>query len=191
MTPPTATSQPTEVTLDDIDLLEDTWERGIPNEQFRLLRREAPVFWHEHPEAQGFWAVTKHDDIKYVSRNDDIFSTELGSTFIRDFDEQTLELVRMTLLNMDPPKHTRYRKLVSAGFTPRHIRGLFEGILTAVNDILDNVENKGGIVDFVEDVAVPLPLQIICDMIGVPKEDRMKIFQWSNHLVGGQDPTST
>ena len=190
MTPPTtATTAPAEeITLDNINLLEDTWEREIPNEQFRLLRREAPVFWHAHPTEKGFWALTKHDDIKYVSRNDDIFSPELGGTFITDFEPEQLELVRMTLLNMDPPKHTRYRKLVSAGFTPRHIRGLFEGILTAVTEILDNVEDQNGVVDFVESVAVPLPLQIICDMIGVPREDRMKVFEWSNHLIGGQDP---
>ena len=81
MTPPTA-APPAELTLDDINLLEDTWAAGVPNEQFRLLRREAPVFWHPHPTAKGFWAVTKHEDIKYISRHDDIFSTELGSTFL-------------------------------------------------------------------------------------------------------------
>ena len=176
------------MTLADINLLEDTWARGVPNEQFRLLRAEAPVYWHPHPEAGGFWAVTRYDDIKAISRDWQTYSTELGSTFIRDFDEAAMELVRMTLLNMDPPKHTRYRKLVSAGFTPRIIRGLFEGIETAVKQIVDQVAESDGRVDFVETVAVPLPLQIICDMIGVPAEDRMRIFDWSNRLVGGQDP---
>lgn len=174
--------------LSDINLLEDTWARGVPNDQFDVLRREAPVYWHDHPTAQGFWAVTRHKDVKAVSRDWKTFSTEVGSTFITDFDEVAMELVRMTLLNMDPPKHTRYRKLVSAGFTPKMIRGLYDGILKGARDIVDKVEQAGGEVDFVEQVAVPLPLQIICDMIGVPPEDRSKVFEWSNRLVGGQDP---
>ncbi len=177
-----------EITLADIDLLEDTWARGVPDEQFRLLRREAPVFWHAHPEAEGFWAVTRHEDVKAISRDWETYSTELGSTFIRDFDETALELVRMTLLNMDPPKHTRYRKLVSAGFTPKTIRSLFDSIHAGAVEIVDEVAAAGGEVDFVETVAVPLPLRIICDMIGVPPEDRKKVFEWSNRLVGGQDP---
>jgi len=176
------------MTLTDIDLLEDTWAKGVPDEQFRRLRAEAPVYWHEHPEAEGFWAVTRYEDVKAISRDWRTYSTELGSTFIRDFDEAAMELVRMTLLNMDPPKHTRYRKLVSAGFTPRMIRGLFEGIEDATREIVDRVADADGEVDFVESVAVPLPLQIICDMIGVPAEDRTKVFDWSNRLVGGQDP---
>jgi cholest-4-en-3-one 26-monooxygenase len=187
MTPPTA-APTAELTLDDINLLEDTWAAGVPNEQFRLLRREAPVFWHPHPTAKGFWAVTKHEDIKYISRHDDVFSTELGSTFLIDHTPEALELVRMTLLNMDPPKHTRYRKLVSAGFTPKMIKGLFDRIVAGAKEIVDGVEAAGGEVEFVDQVAVPLPLQIICDMIGVPQSDRNKVFDWSNRLVGGQDP---
>ncbi len=177
-----------DITLADIDLLEDTWAVGVPDDQFRLLRAEAPVYWHDHPEADGFWAVTRHEDVKSISRDWRTYSTELGSTFIRDFDEAAMELVRMTLLNMDPPKHTRYRKLVSAGFTPRMIRSLFEGIETTARQIVEGVAEADGEVDFVEAVAVPLPLQIICDMIGVPAEDRAKVFDWSNRLVGGQDP---
>lgn len=183
-----STTEPRELSLDDINLLEDTWAREVPNEQFRLLRREAPVFWHPQPDSTGFWAVTKHDDIKAVSRDWQTYSTELGSTFLWDFDEAALELVRMTLLNMDPPKHTRYRKLVSAGFTPRMIRSLFDGIEAGAREIVDRVEDANGEVEFVETVAVPLPLQIICDMIGVPAEDRAKVFDWSNRLIGGQDP---
>ncbi len=187
MTPPTA-APARDLTLDDIDLLEDTWAQGVPNEQFRVLRREAPVYWHEMPEDTGFWAVTKHDDIKMVSRDWEGYSTELGSTFLKDFTEEELVMVRMTLLNMDPPRQTRYRKLVSAGFTPRMIKGLMDGILAGAREIVDEVEAANGEVEFVEQVAVPLPLQIICDMIGVPPEDRGKVFDWSNRLIGGQDP---
>jgi cholest-4-en-3-one 26-monooxygenase len=101
--------------LDQINLLEDTWAEAVPYDQFEVLREQAPVFWHEHPEFTGFWAVTRFDDVRAVSRDHQTYSTELGSTFLADYDEAALELVRMTLLNMDPPKHSRYRRLVSAG----------------------------------------------------------------------------
>ena len=153
MTPPTA-APARDLTLDDIDLLEDTWAQGVPNEQFRVLRREAPVYWHEMPEDTGFWAVTKHDDIKAISRDWESYSTELGSTFLKDFTEEELVMVRMTLLNMDPPRQTRYRKLVSAGFTPRMIKGLMDGILAGAREIVDEVEAANGEVEFVEQVAV-------------------------------------
>ena len=175
------------VTLDNIDLLEDTWARGVPHDQFDLLRRESPVHWHPHPEYTGFWAVTRHADVRAVSRDHATFSTELGSTFIQDFDEAALELVRMTLLNMDPPKHSRYRRLVSAGFTPRMIGQLVEHIDEKAQAIVAGLEDRDR-VEFVEEVAAELPLQVICEMIGVPEEDRHMVFDWSNRLVGMQDP---
>ena len=109
--------------LADIDLLEDTWARSVPYDQFDLLRRDAPVFWHEHPEStEGFWAVTRYDDVRAISRDHETFSAELGSTFITDQAPETLEMIRMTILNMDPPKHSRYRRLVSAGLHAAHDR---------------------------------------------------------------------
>jgi cholest-4-en-3-one 26-monooxygenase len=185
MTPSTATA---ELSLDDIDLLEDTWAQAIPYDQFRLLRREAPVYWHDMPDAKGFWAVTKHTDVKAISRDWETYSTELGSTFLRDFDDEAMALVRMTLLNMDPPRHTRYRRLVSAGFTPRMIKSMFDSVAEGTRKIIEDIEAHDGNVEFVDTVAVPLPLQIICDMIGVPAQDRPKVFEWSNRLVGGLDP---
>jgi cholest-4-en-3-one 26-monooxygenase len=185
MTPPTATA---DLSLDDIDLLEDTWAQAIPYDQFRLLRREAPVYWHDMPDAKGFWAVTKHTDVKAISRDWETYSTELGSTFLRDFDDEAMALVRMTLLNMDPPRHTRYRRLVSAGFTPRMIKSMFDSVAEGTRKIIEDIEAHDGNVEFVDTVAVPLPLQIICDMIGVPAQDRPKVFEWSNRLVGGLDP---
>jgi cholest-4-en-3-one 26-monooxygenase len=175
------------LTLDDINLLEDTWAVGVPHDQFDLLRRDAPVHWHEHPEFRGFWTVTRHADVRAVSRDHQTFSTELGSTFIQDHDEIALEMVRMTLLNMDPPKHSRYRRLVSAGFTPRMVGQIIDNIQKRAMDILDGIDGRREI-DFVEEVAAELPLQVICEMIGVPEEDRHLIFDWSNKLVGTQDP---
>jgi cholest-4-en-3-one 26-monooxygenase len=175
-----------DITLDDINLLEDTWAQGVPLEQFELLRREAPVHWHEHPDG-GFWAITKHADVKAVSHDAATFSTEVGSAFLHTPDEANLEMVRMTLLNMDPPRHSRYRRLVSAGFTPRMISMLQDNIQQRAAKIVDAASEKGEL-DFVEDIAAELPLQVICEMIGVPEEDRHLIFEWSNTLVGSQDP---
>ena len=174
------------MTLSDIDLLEDTWAVAVPHDQFDFLRVEAPVFWHEHPESEGFWAVTRYDDVRAVSRDHQTFSAELGSTFVMDQTEEALEMIRMTILNMDPPKHSRYRRLVSAGFTPRMINQLIEAIQAKAEGIVANIEGRDA-VEFVEEVAAELPLQVICEMIGVPNDDRHLVFDWSNRLVGFQD----
>jgi cholest-4-en-3-one 26-monooxygenase len=172
--------------LDDIDLLEDTWARAVPYDQFDRLRIAAPVFWHEHPSSTGFWAVTRYDDVRAISRDHETFSAELGTTFITDQTPETLEIIRMTILNMDPPKHSRYRRLVSAGFTPRMISALVDRIEERALAIVASLDGRDDI-EFVEEVAAELPLQMICEMIGVPDEDRHKIFDWSNRLVGFQD----
>jgi cholest-4-en-3-one 26-monooxygenase len=183
----TTTSEDPRVSLGNIDLLEDTWAREVPHDQFDLLRREAPVFWHEHPGAQGFWAMTKHADVKAISRDVETFSTELGSAFILDQDPMALEFHRMTLLQMDPPKHNRYRRLVSAGFTPRMITMLTDSIAQQATRIVDAVEGREEI-EFVMEIAAELPMQAICEMIGIAEEDRHRATALANRLVGMQDP---
>jgi cholest-4-en-3-one 26-monooxygenase len=173
--------------LRHIDLLEDTWAAGVPHDQFDVLRREAPVFWHEHPDAEGFFAITKHVDVKAVSRDAETFSTELGSAFILDQDPGALEFHRMTLLQMDPPKHNRYRRLVSAGFTPRMITMLADSIAIRAKKIVETVEG-GEVVEFTQEIAAELPMQAICEMIGIAEEDRHRATAIANQLVGQQDP---
>ena len=175
------------VSLDQIDLLEDTWAQGVPYDQFELLRREDPVHWHDHPSYQGFWAVTRYDDVRAVSRDHVTFSAELGSTFLQDMDEAAMELVRMTILNMDPPKHSRFRRIVSAGFKPRMINALVDHIQELADQIVDEIAGEQQI-EFVERVAAELPLRVICELLGVPVEDRHLVFDWSNRMVGSQDP---
>ncbi|MFI7705299.1 cytochrome P450 [Nonomuraea sp. NPDC049480] len=171
-----------------INLLEDTWEREVPHEQFAYLRKNAPVHWHDVPGDTGFWAITKYQDVKAISRDAHTWSTELGTAFIRTQTPEFIALASLTLLNMDPPKQTRYRKLVSAGFTPRMIAQLKGKIQRRAEKIADGVADKGGEVEFVEDVAQYLPLQMICDLVGVPEQDHARIFDWSNRMVGFQDP---
>jgi cholest-4-en-3-one 26-monooxygenase len=175
------------VQLSDIDLSAETWGREVPHEMFRLLREEAPVFRHPEEDGPGYWAVTKYDDVVAISRDAETWSTEVGSAFISDMDEEGLAQTRLTLLNMDPPKHTRYRMLVNRGFTPRMIGQLHDAIRERARLIVDGVVERGEC-EFVEDVAAELPLQVICEMIGVPEEDRHQIFEWSNKLVGFDDP---
>jgi cholest-4-en-3-one 26-monooxygenase len=173
--------------LSDVNLLAPRWGKGVPHEEFALLRREAPVWFHPEPGDTGFWAVTKYDDVVAASRDHETFSSELGSVFIPTQTEESLETSRMTILMMDPPKHTRYRMLVNRGFTPRMIRLLEENIHTRAARIVDAVIERGEC-EFVEDIAAELPLQVICEMIGVPEQDRHQIFEWSNKLVGHEDP---
>jgi cholest-4-en-3-one 26-monooxygenase len=173
--------------LSDVDLLEDAWAEGVPHEAFALLRREAPVFHHPEDDGPGFWALTRHADVVAVSRDTTTFSSERGGTFIDDQTEESLASLRLTILNMDPPKHNRYRRLVSRGFTPRVITQLIEEIEQRAKRIVDEVIDRGEC-EFVEDVAAKLPLEMICEMIGLPEADWPRMFHLSNQMIGFDDP---
>jgi cholest-4-en-3-one 26-monooxygenase len=173
--------------LAEIDLLEDTWASGVPHEMFAQLRREAPVFRHAEPEGPGFWAVTRHADVVAVSRDSQTFSSERGSTFVDDQTDEALAQLRLSILNMDPPKHHRYRRLVNRGFTPRMVGQLVDTIERRAAAIVDDAVEAGEC-EFVEQVAGRLPLEIICEMIGLPESDWHRMFELSNKLVGFDDP---
>ena len=172
--------------IEGIDLLAATWGRGEPHDQFDRLRREAPVFWHPEPGDTGFWAVTKHADVVAVSRDSATYSSELGGAFIPTQDEEALLSLRLTILMMDPPKHHRYRRLVSRGFTPRMISALVEEIDRRAARVIDEVCEKGE-VEFVEEIAAQVPVQMICEMIGLEKEQWPRMFELSNQLIGSRD----
>jgi cholest-4-en-3-one 26-monooxygenase len=173
--------------LDDIDLLEDTWAREVPHEAFARLRREDPVHWHPEPHGPGFWAVTRHADVKAISHDPQTFSSERGGTFIDDQTDEALAQIRLSILNMDAPKHNRYRRLVSKGFTPRMVGQLLENVEARAVRIVDDVCERGE-AEFVEEVAGKLPLEMICEMIGLPEADWPDMFHLSNRLVGFDDP---
>jgi cholest-4-en-3-one 26-monooxygenase len=173
--------------LSQVDLLEDAWAEGVPHEAFTLLRREAPVFWHPEVEGPGFWALTRHADVVSVSRDTATFSSERGGTFVDDQTEESLAQLRLSILNMDPPKHNRYRRLVSRGFTPRVVGRLVDAVDQRAKRIVDEVVDRGEC-EFVEDIAGKLPLEMICEMIGLPEADWPRMFALSNRLVGFDDP---
>ena len=172
--------------LSDINLVDpDIFVEGVPHEQFTFLRREAPVFWHEDALG-GFWALTKHDDVVHANRDAKTFSSYARSALYNVEDEESLNQVRLMMLNLDPPDHTKLRKIVNRGFTPRRIKELQQSLVDRSRDIVDKIAEKGEC-DFVTEVACELPLQAIADLVGIPQEDRHKVFDWSNRLVGAAD----
>jgi cytochrome P450 len=165
----------------------ETFDDGFPHELFRRLRRELPVAWHagDVHGGPGYWVVSRYDDVKWISKHPELFTSVPGQQ-IQDLSQEEM-LGPPSMIGMDPPAHARYRKLVSRGFTPRAIRELEPHTHQIVSAILDRVAPKGGC-DFVTDVAAELPLQVIAQFLGVPHEDRHKLFHWSNRLIGSEDP---
>jgi cholest-4-en-3-one 26-monooxygenase len=174
--------------LDDIDLANpDAFVPGYPHEAFRLLRAEAPVYWHPDRKGSGFWVVSKYRDVMAVSLDSKTFSSAHGGTILREFQGEELEANRAIMLNMDAPRHTRFRRLVNMGFSPRMVNRLEPHVRDMARKIIDEVAPRGEC-DFVTDIAAEMPLQVIAEMIGVPLEDRHLVFKWSNQMIGFDDP---
>ncbi len=174
------------IDLSNIDLLANTWSREAPHDQFDLLRKSAPVFWHDEPNGSGFWAITKHADVKKISRDPRTFSSALGSTFIPDQDEETLMMLRLSVLNMDDPQHTRYRNIVAKGFTPRVIAKLVEDTNARAARVVDEVVARGEC-EFVNDIASKVPIQTICTMLGLDDELWPRMVELTNMMISGLD----
>lgn len=178
--------------LSEVDLLDaDRFLAQEHHEMFKTLRREAPVHWHEEPDGPGFWNICTHDALVSVNRQPELFSSEVGGISIADMGEAGasagFDTRGVMMLMTDPPKHTRYRRLVSKGFTPRMIGMIEEYLRRRAMLIVDNVIENGEC-DFVVDLASELPLQAIAEIMGVPQEDRFKLFEWSNKMIGADDP---
>ena len=175
--------------LSDVDLAnpDNYHHAGPPYAMFDLLRREAPVYWHHDKETPGFWALTGHPEVVQVSKTPQLFSAARRSVFLFESNEEDLANLQMMLVNRDPPQHTKLRRMVSLGFTPRRIAMLEEKVRLRAGEIIDRIALRGEC-DFVTDLAADLPLQVIAELVGVPMEDRGKVFEWSNKLIGFDDP---
>jgi cholest-4-en-3-one 26-monooxygenase len=173
----------------------DLYAQRLPHDELAELRRAAPIWWNPQPtdigfNDDGFWAVTRHADIVAVSRDSETFCSSENSAIIRFVSGTTreqIEMQRVIMLNIDPPQHTKIRGIVSRGFTPRAINNLRDVLSTRAQQIVATALAEGT-GDFVTDVACELPLQAIAELLGVPQEDRHKIFSWSNEMVGYDDP---
>ncbi|MFP6627300.1 MAG: cytochrome P450 [Deltaproteobacteria bacterium] len=177
------------INLKDIEL----FLPGFPHEIFSKLRRDAPVYWNEEPEPEepGFWALTRYEDVLAVSKNPELFSSAVGGHQISyppgvEFSQATRAIVA-NMIGMDPPEHNAYRKLVSPGFRPKAVDGLEERIRAIVTRAIDAVAARGRC-ELVSEVAAELPVAVLADLLGIPDQDRRKLFEWSNRLVGLQDP---
>ena len=163
---------------------------GPPHEQFAWLRAHAPVYWHANgggPGWPGFWAVTRHKDVAHISRHPEIFSSARRASAFRELPDTVVARRRMTMLDADPPQHTRLRRLVSRGFTPRMIAQLEERITQICDRLVDDVARRG-VADFVADIAAPLPVQVICELVGAPPEDRARLYELTNRMAAFDDP---
>lgn len=167
---------------------------GLPVTQFAELRRTAPVWWNAQRESifddGGYWVVSRHEDVKAISRNGDLWSTNRKGAVMRLPDGVTadqLELTKALLINHDAPAHTRLRKLVSKLFTPRAVAHLEGKLAVAAHEIVRTAASKDS-GNFVDDVAMSLPLQAIADLIGVPEADREKLFALTNSIMNTDDP---
>jgi cholest-4-en-3-one 26-monooxygenase len=178
--------------LSDIDLTdEDLWAERIPHEQFELLRREAPVFRHPGSDDPAralpeFWALTTHAGVQQANRDSETFSSQQRGVMVFDPPPEQRETFR-TMLDTDPPAHTRLRRLVNRGFTPRMVTRFEEHYRELTAELLAKATAEGSF-DFVTEIAAELPLMAIAELLGVPVEDRSKLFVWSNRMVGSADP---
>ena len=174
----------------------DVYEQRIPVAEYAEARQCAPVWWNEQYDGAGgfhdggYWVVSTHAEVKEVSRNSEIYSSFENTAISRfrdDITREQIEVQRAIMINKDAPEHTKLRRLVSRGFTPRVIATLQDSLNARAKKIVeDAAEAAQG--DFVTEVASELPLQAIAELLGVPQEDRSKLFEWSNQMTGYDDP---
>ncbi len=183
-----------DLAVDDIDLSDPLfWAR--PEEEregaFATLRAERPISFHEErdyvvfPQGPGYYALSRHRDVLDASRQPELFCSGKGSN-IGDMPEPFLDFFG-SMINMDDPRHARLRRIVSRGFTPRHLADLQDSVERRATEIVDRLIDKGTC-DFVTDVAAALPLAIICDMMGIPESQYEFVFDRTNIILGAGDP---
>ena len=170
-------------------------EHGVPWEELDRLRAAEPVWWNPQPKGYGFddgglWLLTRHADVRDVSLKPEVFSSwENGAIvrFMEGMGREEIEMQRVMMINVDPPDHTKLRRIVNRGFTPRAIRMIEDALAERAERIAAEAAAMGA-GDFVTQVACELPLQAIAELLGVVQEDRKKIFDWSNQMIAYDDP---
>jgi len=161
---------------------------GIPHDRFAAMRCEPGVLWHPYGD-DGFWAVTRHAEVREVSRNAEMFSSAIGHTNLWDLEADALE-ARRSLIDTDAPDHTRLRRLIATSFTPKNIKLWEDTVRRITRELLDDFVATGS-GDWVELVAAPLPIRVILAMLGVPLEDADYLVELSNYLVEGTGDTQS
>jgi cytochrome P450 len=174
---------------DDADITShDTYVDGVPHATFARLRRDDPVSWTDELEGSGFWSITRYHDALAVSRDVDTFTSSKGIR-LEEMDEEQLE-ARRTLMEHDPPEHTRLRRLLSRGFTRRTIDTYENAIRELAAMVLDRALEQTEF-DFVHDVSQQLPMRMLGRLLGTPDEDGDQLVEWGDALLGNTDPEFT
>ncbi len=174
--------------IQDVDLYDpDRYAVATPYDDFARLRREDPVHWQPTPDGGGYWAVLRHADVVTVSRDPVTYSSARGFVVLEPLTDEQLGMMRFTLLGMDPPEHSKYRRLLLHSFTPRMITALEPRIRAIARSIMRRAAERRE-VELVEDVAGELPVQVIGELLAVPETDRPKLRAWAAQLTGSQDP---
>ncbi|MFV8051839.1 hypothetical protein [Mycobacterium sp. 48b] len=164
------------VGISGVDLTDPAvYQAGIPVEAFRELRRRAPVAWHPYGDT-GFWALTGYDEILAVSRDSATWSSQQTGVMLDVPRSEEAYQLTLMMLTMDPPRHTALRKLVSKGFTPRHVARLNSRVADLAAEIVDGVLDRGEC-DLVSDVAGALPSYVIAELLGIPHEDGRRLYE--------------
>ena len=180
-------STPTE-DLSRVDLITpELWEEQILHDEFALLRRDDPVHWHDEPAPNhGFWAITKHEDVVAVSKNPQVFSSGEGLTMLEEVEPESLEK-RRSLIDSDSPLHHHLRRVVSPLFTPKAINAHEAFARATAGRLLDEAVPRREF-DWVLDVAEPLPITVLLNILGVPSEDADRLITLSNQMIAIDDP---
>ena len=175
-------------TKPDINLIspETFAATGHPWEQYAWLRKNSPVYWHDEPNGPGFWAITKYEDVRTISRMPKVFSSYETSVMLPDPDPMGLYAQRLMMLNMDPPQHDRFKLLVSRGFTPKNAPLLRPKIEELAREIVDAVLAKGEC-DFVTEIAGRLPSGLISELMGMPREDGERLYDLTEIMHTNDD----
>jgi cholest-4-en-3-one 26-monooxygenase len=180
--------------LGDVDLSDPKiFAAGVPNDYFRVLREQAPVYWQRECKlpgvalGPGYWALTSYEDVTLVSKNSVLFSSEEGSCILSDLPRKDLENMREQLINMDPPGHTDLRNLMNPYFKPQTIRYSEEHTRKVVCDTLDALKDQAEC-DFVDAISAPISLRVLTNFLGVPDKHSGRFYKWTNKLIGASDP---
>jgi len=180
------------LSLDTLELIDPRYyaENGYPYEEWRLLRREAPVYWFDRLPGIPFWAITRHEDIVWISKQPERFINAPRLVVGQEATGVEGEFPVRMLLNMDPPEHHEYRALVNRRFTPRALEPIWAQVDDIATQILDAVTfgSEEGEFDFVQEVSARLPIWVIAEMLGVPRSDWELLFHWTNRTIGAADP---
>jgi cytochrome P450 len=166
----------------------DTYLSGFPHAAFRRLRAEEPVAWTTESDGPGFWSVTRHSDVTEVSRDYHRFTAARGIR-IEEMGSDELE-ARRSMMELDPPQHTRLRRLVQPGFTPRVTATYEAAFRTLVGVVLDRVLPLGEF-DFVTEIARELPIRMLCRLLGIPETDAGRMVAWGDQMISNADPEYT